>query len=72
MTPVQRLAVLLAAMAIAFGAAWQVQEWRYGRQLAEQDRLHQSDLNDISSAAAAPGAHCSRQTPRARAATVDQ
>jgi len=57
MTPVQKLAglavLILVLMACASGATWQVQEWRYGKRLAEQAGLHQSDLDKISSAAAA-------------------
>ncbi|WP_037005901.1 lysis system i-spanin subunit Rz [Pseudomonas chlororaphis] len=56
MTPVQRLisVLVLAGLLIAAGAgvAWKVQDWRYGKQLAEQARLHQDDLAAISSAAA--------------------
>lgn len=44
--------ILLMVLATAAGT-WQVQDWRYGKQLAEQDRLHQDDLNAISNAAAA-------------------
>ncbi|TMU73539.1 lysis protein [Pseudomonas fluorescens] len=43
--------VLLAAA--AFAAAWQFQEWRYGRQLAEQARLNAEVLNQQNVAAAA-------------------
>ncbi|MBI6614250.1 DUF2514 family protein [Pseudomonas simiae] len=35
MTPVQKLLALLVAVAIGFGAAWQVQDWRYGTRLAD-------------------------------------
>jgi hypothetical protein len=42
--------VLLLVLATA-GGIWKVQEWRYGKKLAEQDGLHQSDLNTISNAA---------------------
>ena len=39
MTPVQKLAglvvLILALMASAAGVTWQVQEWRYGKQLAD-------------------------------------
>ncbi len=56
MTPVQKLLGLLAliAMLMAGSAAvsWQVQDWRYGKQLAEQAGLHQDDLTTISNAAA--------------------
>ncbi|MGY2161005.1 lysis protein, partial [Pseudomonas tolaasii] len=40
-------------MAGAAGAAWQVQDWRMGRKLAEQDSQYQADLTKISNAAAA-------------------
>lgn len=57
MTPVQKLASLvlltLVLMAVAAGAAWQVQDWRMGKQLAEQAGLHKDDLAAISNAAAA-------------------
>ncbi|SCZ23679.1 MULTISPECIES: lysis system i-spanin subunit Rz [Pseudomonas] len=42
--------VLLAAVSAAL--AWQFQDWRYGRQLAEQARLHAETLNQLTSAAA--------------------
>jgi len=45
------LAVLLIVGAAA--AAWQVQDWRYGKQLSELARLHQDDLTAISNAASA-------------------
>jgi hypothetical protein len=44
---------VLMLLALAVGATWKVQDWRYGKQLAEQAGLHQSDLDKISSAAAA-------------------
>ena len=57
MTPVQRLAglavLILVLMAGAAGAAWQVQDWRTGKKLAEQDSQHQAELTKISNAAAA-------------------
>ena len=57
MTPVQKLASLvllvLLLMAVAAGAAWQVQDWRMGKRLAEQAGLHKDDLAAISNAAAA-------------------
>lgn len=56
MTPVQKLVglLVLAGLLIAAGAgvAWQVQDWRYGKQLADLARQHQDDLAAISSAAA--------------------
>ncbi|OOG85688.1 lysis protein [Pseudomonas sp. A25(2017)] len=44
---------VLALLALAVGATWKVQDWRYGKRLAEQAGLHQSDLAEISRAAAA-------------------
>ena len=44
---------VLMLLALAVGATWKVQDWRYGKRLAEQAGLHQSDLDKISSAAAA-------------------
>lgn len=44
MAPVQKLSVLLVAMIIAFGAAWQVQGWRYEKQLAERDATQALDI----------------------------
>ncbi|WP_456026850.1 lysis system i-spanin subunit Rz [Pseudomonas capeferrum] len=52
MTPVQKLASLVL-MAVAAGAAWQVQDWRMGKRLAEQAGLHQEDLAAITKAASA-------------------
>ncbi|PUB43242.1 lysis system i-spanin subunit Rz [Pseudomonas sp. GV047] len=57
MTPVQKLAGLVALtlglMAGAAGLAWQVQDWRMGKALAEQAGLHKDDLAAISNAAEA-------------------
>ncbi|AUO23261.1 lysis system i-spanin subunit Rz [Pseudomonas sp. NC02] len=53
MTTVQKLAVVLLAMAVSFGGAWQVQDWRMGKQLAKQAGLHKDDLAAITNAAAA-------------------
>ncbi|MCY0108734.1 lysis protein [Pseudomonas monsensis] len=36
----------------AFAAAWQFQDWRYGRQLAEQARLNTETLNQLTLTAA--------------------
>ncbi|QLL11686.1 lysis system i-spanin subunit Rz [Pseudomonas chlororaphis] len=56
-TPLQKLtgALVLAGLLIAAGAgvAWQVQDWRFGRQLADQARQHDDDLNQLNLAAAA-------------------
>ena len=43
---------VLVAVLLAFGGAWKVQDWRYGKQLAEQAGLHKDDLTAISNAAA--------------------
>jgi hypothetical protein len=57
MTPVQKLAglvaMILVLMASAAGVTWQVQDWRMGKKLAEQAGLHKDDLAMISNAAAA-------------------
>jgi hypothetical protein len=57
MTLVQKLIALLVLIAMLVGGgatgAWKVQDWRYGKQLAEQAGLHQDDLTAISNAAAA-------------------
>lgn len=44
---------MLMFLLLVAGSTWKVQDWRYGKQLAEQDRLHQSELADIGRAAAA-------------------
>ncbi|ALI02654.1 flagellar basal body-associated protein FliL [Pseudomonas sp. FW306-02-F02-AA] len=47
------VAVLLAIVAGgAAAASWHLQDWRYGRQLAEQARLHGEALNQLTLAAA--------------------
>ena len=43
---------MLALMLAGFGSAWQFQEWRYARQLAEQVRLQAETLNQLTQAAA--------------------
>jgi hypothetical protein len=52
MTPTQKLALALLAMAVSFGAAWQVQDWRYDGKLAKQAGQFQADLDAIGNAAA--------------------
>lgn len=56
MTPAQKLIALLVLMVLLMGGSaagtWKVQDWRYGKQLAEQAGLHQDDLTAISNAAA--------------------
>lgn len=51
MTQVQKLALILLAMAVSFGAAWQVQDWRYEGKLAKQAGQFQTDLDAIGNAA---------------------
>ncbi|MGF6202699.1 lysis protein [Pseudomonas laurylsulfatiphila] len=43
----------LALLLITAVSIWQVQDWRYGGQLAQQALLHQSNLSTLSNAAAA-------------------
>ena len=56
MTPVQKLAglavLILVLMASTAGFTWQVQEWRMGKELAEQAGLHQGELAAVSADAA--------------------
>lgn len=49
--PWKALGVLVLVL-IGAGSAWQFQDWRYGRQLAEQSRQHAETLNQLTSAAA--------------------
>ena len=46
------LAGVLALLLLTAGGVWKVQDWRYGKQLAEQSGAHQADLTAISNAAA--------------------
>ena len=43
---------VLVLVHAGFGSAWQFQDWRYGKQLAEQSRLHAETLNQLTQAAA--------------------
>ncbi|MCR8932778.1 MULTISPECIES: lysis protein [unclassified Pseudomonas] len=52
MTVPWRLIGVLALVLAGFGSAWQFQDWRYGRQLAEQARLHRETLNQLVTAGA--------------------
>ncbi len=46
--------MLLVALAGSTAAiAWQLQDWRYGKQLAEQARLHTETLNQLNQASVA-------------------
>ena len=53
MSPGQILAAVLVVMVITATGTWQVQDWRMGKQLAEQAGQHKDDLAAISNAAAA-------------------
>jgi hypothetical protein len=44
--------LLVAVAGAAAAMAWQIQDWRYGRQLAEQARLHTETLNQLTLASA--------------------
>ncbi len=44
---------VLAIVLVGFGSAWQFQDWRYEKQLAEQAKLHAETLNQLTQAAAA-------------------
>jgi hypothetical protein len=48
-----QLGLALLLVLLSAGATWQVQDWRYGQQLAAQAGLHQDDLTAIGNAAAA-------------------
>lgn len=47
-----KLVGVLVLVLAGFGSAWQFQGWRYGKQLAEQSRLHAETLNQLTQAAA--------------------
>ena len=47
------LAGALLLVLLAAGATWQVQDWRYGRQLAVQARSHTDTLNQLAMVGAA-------------------
>ena len=55
MTPALKAGLLgvLVLLLITAGGTWKVQDWRYGKQLAERDHLHSDDLSAIGNAAAA-------------------
>ena len=46
------VAGVLALLLLTAGGVWKVQDWRYGKQLAEQSAAYQGDLTAISNAAA--------------------
>ena len=45
------VAGVLGLLLLAVGGTWEVQDWRFGKQLAEQSVAHQADLTAISNAA---------------------
>ncbi|MBA4287485.1 MAG: lysis protein [Pseudomonas sp.] len=49
--PWKAVGVLVLVLA-GFRGAWQFQDWRYGKQLAEQARVHAEDFNQLTLAAA--------------------
>ena len=49
--PWKVIGVLVLVLA-GFGSAWQFQDWRYGKQLAEQARLNAEAFNQLTQAAA--------------------
>lgn len=49
--PWKLIGVLVIVLA-GFGSAWQFQDWRYGKQLAEQGRLNAETLNQLTQSAA--------------------
>ncbi|MCS3512516.1 lysis protein [Pseudomonas grimontii] len=52
MTAGQILAAIMLAVVVSAAVTWQVQDWRMGKHLAEQDALHKDDLSLIGAAAA--------------------
>jgi TolA-binding protein len=51
--PVAWLGLVLLLVLLSVGATWQVQDWRWGQQLAQQAASHQADLTTLGQAAAA-------------------
>ena len=51
MTPGQILVAIMLSVVIASGGTWQVQDWRYGEQLAKIERNHAVALKDAGDAA---------------------
>ena len=74
MTLGQVLAAVLLAMGISAAGTWQVQDWRMGKQLAEQGTQFQTDLGLVSAAAAkqVSGEQSKRQALEKTLATSDQ
>ena len=78
MTPGQILTAILLSMAISAGGAWQVQDWRMGKllaeKLAEQGAAHQKDLDAITGEAwrQQTAEQDKRLTTEQQLATLDQ
>ena len=49
---IAQLVLVAVLMACSAAGTWKVQDWRYGKQLAEQSAAYQADLTAISNAAA--------------------
>ncbi|WP_339100201.1 lysis system i-spanin subunit Rz [Pseudomonas atacamensis] len=47
-----RLVGVLVLVLAGFGTAWQLQDWRYGRQLAEQAKVNGETLHQLATAGA--------------------
>ena len=71
MTPVQKLAGLVLAMAIACFSTWKVDAWRYGKQMADLSAAHQTTLAGIATAAT-KASEKARQTEQQRQRGIDQ
>ncbi|AMW64554.1 Rz lysis protein (endogenous virus) [Pseudomonas phage phiAH14a] len=71
MTPMQKLVVVLLAMAIACFSTWRVDAWRYGKQLSDQALAHQSDMTTISNAANAQTTQALEKQKAAEQARAD-
>ncbi|MFL1386608.1 DUF2514 family protein [Pseudomonas tritici] len=53
MTPLQKLACLLLVVAIACFATWKVQDWRYGKQLADLGKAQALAITEAGNTARA-------------------
>ena len=51
-TPYRVIGAVVVLVILGGGLTWRIQDWRYGRQLAEQARLHGETLNQLTQAAA--------------------
>lgn len=64
MTPVQRLTVLLMVVVIVCFSTWKVQDWRYGKQLAE--------IGEAQALAITEAGNVARQEEQRRQAAVNK